>query len=392
MQKYLVIISLLLSATVHAQSDLVVDLQPNYTAGDPITLVCRGSTALPDRMIAIYAYGVESIHGQLEASQVSFQLPSQISQVAGRIKIKLLNKQEIVWQGETSVLVDQSSESSIEAYCGPKHLIVDKMDFAMITASLLDKYDNPYPDSTALNVQYMQGEHVTTFVTQMQDLVAFQRVYAPQKTGIGSVSIMNGQIGSKEFRLSYYANDPINYSLLIEREHRYADGNQLVHLKTTPIQDSTKNTVENGTAVYFYINDPNGNLNAQLIGQTISGVAQVNLPAPLEATTWTIHSSIPGYATSQNTQLHFEQAIKTLPVTHNERGIIVGPVLSYMGQQVKDGIVIKLIIKGEKYYYASSNPIKSGYAEFGWPLDMKTGKYSIEVSLNKTRNIIEITR
>ncbi|PIB34748.1 hypothetical protein BFP72_04665 [Reichenbachiella sp. 5M10] len=391
MRHYLLTLSFLYSLALQAQPELEVNLEPSYTAGETVTLTCLG-TDLPDKMLLIYAYGVETVEGQVASKKVTFALPQNISLIAGLIKIKLLAGKQMVWKGETQIMADQKAEVSIEAYCGPKHLIVNKTDFAMITASLLDEYDNPYPDNSPLEIEYLHSHHISTYAISMNSLVAYKRVYSPQTIGTGSVSVKKGQVGSKEFRLSYYSNDPVDYRLKISREHDFADGNQIIYLETSKIEDDKNNTIENGTAVYFYIYDTTGQLNAQLIGQTISGVAQVSLPAPLDSTTWILHSSIPGYATGQSAQLHFKQAIRSLPVSQNDHGIIVGPVLSFMNQQVKDGINIKMVLKGENYHYETSSPIKSGYAHLTWPLDMKPGDYKATISLSQLSTTIAIER
>ena len=90
-----------------------------------------------------------------------------------------------------------------------------------------------------------------------------------------------------------------------------------------------------------------------------------------------------GIAKSQQTDITFDAILDMLPVTIEENKIMVGPLHSYMGQLVQDGVRVDLIL-GDVVNTALT---KNGMATFELEGQAKRQKpYQIEV---KTLGLIQ---
>ena len=114
---------------------------------------------------------------------------------------------------------------------------------------------------------------------------------------------------------------------------------------TSPITDRFGNTVNDGTLVNFIVKNKRGEL-LKSTGTTLAGIATANRLHPNEEEEWEVNAYITGEAKSNGLQLNFKSAIKDFEVklSKNNRKIIVGPILGFMGQLVPEGLVIELKI------------------------------------------------
>ena len=347
------ILLLFISATLWGQGPL----KPSYTAGQNI--VFSYPNEKPLTLVVLHAYGTSMLSGQLGNKQNTFTIPAAISQKAGSLKLIIYQGAKAIWQGNTQIQPNQTQNASIEAYCGPKHLVVNKNDFAMVTATALDVFDNPLPPNTPIGIHSMVNNKLRQDTVPMQGLVAFKRVYAPAQTGYGAVTAYYAGASSKAFRLDYYANDPAPFELFYAREHAYADGQQLIKLYTSTIKDRQGNTIENGTQVVFVITDA-VQRKTIAFAHTINGRAEVELPAPTFATTWQVQASIQTYANSNTQNLAFKPSIKAINAQAQKQQLVVGPIKGYMNQLIKQGMLVNIQLTNAQRTLSYALPAKQG--------------------------------
>lgn len=378
---YILIIT---SITVHAQvSDEGIILNPSYKAGDSIELILNKLRVTRSDILLFvdHSFGSEIIEFESISNQTVFKLPAYVSNKSGLVNFKLIEKGKTIWLGKTQILPDTTSASTLEAYCGPKHLLTGKNDFSMAIASVLDQYDNPYLDGTSISFHALIQNKMMDYDEKMNHLISYKRIFAPQKAGYGSVSITHKEIGHKAFRLDFYANDPINYSISYNKQHKYADGNQLIEFKTSTLVDANDNLMGNGTLIYFYIIDDQGTRTSATV-ESIEGVGRFSIPVPHSSTTWNVSSEIPYYAKSNSLDITFESSIQKVPVLINEKNIEIGPVKGFMGQFVKDGILVNLKLFNEDYSYEYVQALNSGVTKFDLnPKFISAGTYSVIISI-----------
>jgi len=199
--------------------------------------------------------------------------------------------------------------------------------------------------------------------------MAYHRIYAPDKNGYGTVSVAYQNLGHRDFRLDFYANDPDNYDISYHKQHDYADGQQLIDFKTSVITDDNDNLIGNGTIVSFYITDTQGK-HSVITAQSIDGVASFSIPAPTYASTWTVTSEIPYYAKSNQIYLSFKSSIKEAPVLVLDEHIVqIGPVKAFMNQFAKDGTYVYLKLYNQQDTLIFHHTLDKGLAIF--PLGQK---------------------
>lgn len=324
----------------------VSGLQDQYTAGDPIQFSYTGNDQSLT-MILTHSYGMHVMEGERNATETVFELPIPIAQKKGKIDFIITNGSEQLWKGATEIVAKTNGIHKMESYCGPKHLVVSKGDYSMITTTILDEFENPFPRRTPLVVSSLIDKQLTTKSIEMEDLIAFDRIYAPNRSGYGAVYAAYQSSSSQEFRLDFYANDPKSFNLIVNRQHGYADGLQLVELTTSTITDRLGNMMEDGTMVSFEVIDSGGQKTIAY-ASTINGQAKIELPAPSFPTSWSMQAEIAAYAKSQIEVLEFETAIQTIPIQVTKKELQIGPLKSYMGQLIKEGMLVKISIENER--------------------------------------------
>ena len=140
-----------------------------------------------------------------------------------------------------------------------------------------------------------------------------------------------------------------DFSITTSTNHGYADGNEIITIKTSQIKDSQGNTITDGTLVTFSIQDDLCTY-WQVQATTVNGFAFAKALHPQIPTSWRINASIIGIAQSEEILQSFEPILETIPVTITaDRMIVVGPLTSYLGQLVPEGIDVSLTI-GDKVF------------------------------------------
>ncbi|MEM6829582.1 MAG: hypothetical protein AAF551_03640 [Bacteroidota bacterium] len=356
----------------------VIQIAPSYTAGAPISLSYEKADDQAFLQIG-HSYGSMLLKGEVKEGKTIFSLPEVVTKKKGILTFQLYSNKDMIWSGKTLIQPDTSTQH-IEPYCGPKHLVVGRGDFSVLTASILDKHDNPYPPGKQVRVHTLVNNQENVTGVPTDGLLGFTRVYAPENTGYGAVSVQEGKAFSKEFRLDFYAIAPSDFTISYKRQHTYADGNQLVTLTTSTIKDAYSNTVENGTLVYFQIKD-HLNQYSFASGETIDGVAHIEVPAPNYPTQWDVTSYVSYYAKTRPIRLKFSQAFENLPVLADSEGIKIGPIIGFMGQFPKNGMLVELVLK-QKDTVSYLLKLDDGRAFFDYKKRLITsGDYSATISL-----------
>lgn len=339
----------------------------------------------------IHSYGMDVLFPVEERGKLAVKIPRLHTEKKGIILVEGYLSDSKAWECRVQSLPKvKDSPLTIEAYCGPKHLVVGNDDFAMISATALDQYDNPLNGGTMLDVNFLVEGYKRVSKIVSDGLVAFTSVFSPSHRGYGALSVNYGATGSKEFRLDFYSNDPLDYKLFLTREHEYADGNQLVQIQTSKLLDRFGNSLENGTLIYFNITDSKGKTSIAT-GETIDGNAAISLPAPLYETSWTITSSIPGYARSTPLMVQFSPSVADFDLSHQGRLLKIGPILGHMGQYLKDGTLVNIQLQSVSSAYNFDLPVENGMTELNYhDRFVSPGTYLLEVRVGEVMKRMDV--
>lgn len=338
--------------------------------------------------------GIEVVHQEPNSPGPCFKIPDVVARKAGLLTYRVYNSQRnLLIKGNIEITPNTTVPSSIEAYCGPKHLITGNEAFTMITATALDTLDNPYPAETNFEYSYSAHGNILTRAIQSKPLYSFTRFGSPLKAGYGATSVSQGESTTQEFRLSFYAHDPEDFSIAVDREHDFADANQLIRFSTDKLIDKNGNIIGDGNQVVFTIKNDQKVI-AQALSHTIGGVAEVTMLAPDRATTWEVSAQVPFFAQSNSINISFKADIQDYPVSNNNSGITVGPVKGYMRQRVKDGIAVELYLTGQGKTQKFITTLSNGTATFQFKdMNIPEGLYQASISISGvTKEIKDIQK
>tara|TARA_Y100001933_G_scaffold214761_1_gene220985 strand:- start:6201 stop:7421 length:1221 start_codon:yes stop_codon:yes gene_type:complete len=332
------------TASVPKPIDLLTK-QKEFVAGEAINLRFDGK---PSNQILLIqnAWGTFGLQPDTTEIQLSFTLPTSVAQKSGEAHLKLISNSSIMSEGDLNILPSHNSSKEMETYIGPTSIFADNKDRSMVVTLPQDEFGNPLPEGTKLNLTEKFKEEQQSSPIELLDLIAHDYVGARKKVGdIFITTTLEKQV-SKEFTVNVLPTRADDFIIQMDRQHRFADGNQIVSFKTSTINDVHGNMVADGTLVNFIIKDNSGN-QYQTYGQTLNGMAEGKMLHPEVPSHWKVNANISGTSISNLLELDFEAAVLDYAIHMAKDGktITVGPILSYMNQWVPDGMNMRLDIK-----------------------------------------------
>lgn len=351
-------------------------------AGD--TIVLQFSSNL-DSLPSLYCstgFGSTLINPILNENGFSFILPHFIAKKSGNISWKIIASDEVLLDGFLNIL-PQHKVSGIETYLGPPSIEAGGKDFAMQVVIPYDDFDNPLKDSTIvklktqfLNISFLEEIYVHNYIS-------YKNIYSKERTGriFSSTEVLG--VNSKEYTINVLAAIPINFSISENRNHKYADGNQITTFYTSIIKDAHGNVVNDGTFVSFFIITSEEAI-LKTHGTTINGIAVAKMLHPDYETQWSIKAQIAGMGESNTLKLKYDRSINDFKVNYSEatKSFTVGPLNSFMNQTIPDGLNVTLdIINKDRVVQTIHKKSKAGFVVFDLPsANLKEGTYTFNVS------------
>lgn len=344
----------LVLAIGNAISDLVDNGNPQlknakktYTAGSEIVLTFSPP---PEENVYLYyssSYGSTIVYPTLKEGVLKFIIPEFLARTSGLVSWKLVSD-DFITSGEFQIVPDSQNKIIIETYLGPQQVFAGGIDFAMMTAIPVDLFDNPLQDSTELLFNIQFEDKVMQFPLFSKNMIVWKRIFSTEQTGRILATVQRPTYFSKEKAIEVYPFVPQNFKIAADRNHTFADGNQITQLKTSIVKDKYGNIVADGTLVDFIITDKSG-YRLKIPASTINGIATGNLLHPEAPDTLKIKAYIYGIAESESMMLTYQAAVKDFDVqlSSDNFEIEAGPIRGFMNQLVPDGLTVTL-----KCYYA----------------------------------------
>ncbi|MDO5969078.1 hypothetical protein Q4Q35_04590 [Flavivirga aquimarina] len=347
---YLLVIAFMFSSSIlligQSDEEIAIKLlttKTQFEAGLGINLQFSTSNNSQPILYCSNSYGTILIEPSIENKTLNYKIPENIANRSGLVNWKLLADDNTL-SGKFYINPKQAA-NTMETYIGPPSIEAGGLDYTMLVVIPTDIYGNALKDSTEVEVkhQFLSSEYRN--MVRMHNLIAYKNLYSETKTGRMLVSSETLGKNSKEYVIDVQPAIPTNFNISFKQNHNYADGNQITTLLSSIIRDKNGNIVSDGTLVDFFITNSDKNI-LRTSAPTINGIAMAKTVHPDYEDIWNIKAYIEGMAESDIITINFEQIIKGYDVvfSNNNRTITVGPLQSFMGQMIPDGLQIKLHI------------------------------------------------
>lgn len=310
------------------------------------------------------SYGSSMIYPDKNDGKLTFRIPTFLSKKRGLLTWKTIGLETNI---SGSLFVNSLQQpKTIETYLGPPSIDAGAIDYTMLVVIPTDSLDNPIKDNSKVDVknQFLKSERSTPIFTEK--LIGYKNIYSPLKSGRMIISSESYGLNSKEFDVNIMPAIATNFKIYAKRNHEYADGNQITTFYTSIIKDRLNNVIIDGSFIEFYITNKKGNI-LKTTGTTINGVANAKIIHPDFEENWSVKAYSIGISESNVINLKFKKVIDnyTVDFNNNNRTIKIGPLESFMGQIIPDGLIVKLFIyKDKKLIETIFRESKAGFAEF----------------------------
>jgi hypothetical protein len=323
----------------------LISTSKEFVAGSEISLKFKVKSLKSPRLFIHHSYGSTLLNAVQSTDDIEFFIPSKIAAKTGVVHWKLIESSTVYLKGSISIIPESTKKTTIESYLGPNSIQAGNTDFSMLVVIPTDIFDNPLLDNTSVNISNQFLETINSKAKKTKNFIAWQNILSKEKSGAILVSSFCNGINSKELTTNVYPSNPTDFKLFYNRNHEYADGNQLTELSTSIIKDEFGNEVADGTLIDFVIITDENNL-LKTSASTINGIAAAKMLHPEKETVWKVRGVVTGLAESNELRISYKSILKDFEVLFSEdsRAITIGPLKSFMNQLVPDGITVTLSI------------------------------------------------
>ena len=373
------------TAILSSSEILAIPHKTNFYADEKIELKFKTVDSTGIKMILENAYGAIALKPSIQNSTITFTVPDFISRKTGLCHWSLISDDEKKLEGSLKIFPTRTEAVSIESYLGPRSITAGKRDYAMHVIAPTDEFDNPLPEDTTLSSIYQFGDNINSTPITLKNLIGWQNIYAPLKSGRILVMAACRERTSKEFTTVVYPANAVDFNISFERNHDYADGNQVILFSTDSIKDEFGNIVSDGTLVSFVATNSEG-IQLTAVGTTLNGIAKARFLHPYKPDDWEVKAYVTGTAESSAIRLSFRVAIKDYQTNFNKESstVEVQEIKSFMEQVAPDGIPIEIKVFDAKNSLILEDRTTSRLGQGNFKLTreyFEPGNYSIEINV-----------
>jgi hypothetical protein len=355
-----------------------------FVASKPVSLEFKSNTttAIP-KLFVIHSYGKTLIEGEINMGKIKYSLPDLYTKKSGTVSWFLLDKSGKKTEGYFEIIPNEKTKTQIENYLGPRSILAGGKEYTMMVCVPTDLWDNPVPENTKVLVKSQFLNTIVVTPKKTKDFIAWKNIYSPNKSGKLVVATETNFVATKEIETEVYSNIPTDFRIDYKRNHVFADGNQITTLFTSILKDQYGNVVSDGTLVTFCVITQN-NLVLKTFGTTLNGIAKGQILHPDHQERFKIKAYVTGMAESNSISIEYKPLIASFSYafTNNNRTLTVGPLKSFMGQLVPDGIkVVVKVLHNNRLVSIIQEDTAKGIAAFTFAADnYKEKNYRFEIT------------
>jgi hypothetical protein len=319
--------------------------QDSFVAGKSITLEFKGSFESKPQLYIIHSIGKTLLDGEFKNNTIQYHLPQNYTTKTGLVSWFLIENNTEKTKGSFQIVPNDKTKTNLESYLGPPSTLAGDNHFVMFVTIPTDSYDNPKLPNTEVAIKHQFLNTISSDNIKTKDFIAWKNIYAPTKSGIVLLSASCNKALTKEFDAVIYPSIATNFTISFQRNHEFADGNQITKLTTSTLKDKFGNIVSDGTMVTFIIKNKE-NVILKTFGTTIDGVATGQFLHPEKENKYRIKAFINGISESNSIEIAYKSINPTVEFSFSKdnRTLTVGPIKSFMNQLVPDGIKVNVNI------------------------------------------------
>ena len=361
----------------------LVNNKSTYTAGEIAVLKFEIKGEAEVKLLLSNAFGTSTVLPEIETGAYLFTIPQNYMRKSGPCHWILLAHGKPINNGEFKIEPKTISMATLETYFGPRSITAGVQDFSMLICVTTDPFDNVFPTGTEVLFKSQFLSTISDFNIASKDLISWKNIDATKKSGRILVNTSFKEITSKELTTIVFPTLAESFLIEADRNHTFADGNQIMKFRTNVIRDKYDNIISDGTMVNFIIENTKGAI-LKTVAPSINGISKATMLHPSEKEEWKITAFVTGAAKSNAISLKFDTAISDFKVNFSDdnRIITAGPLESFMEQLVPDGILIQLDIYNDSGKYLETKKISSvkGYGIIELPAEYHpNGNYHLEL-------------
>ena len=340
------------------------------TMGD--TTIAAGQAYL----IVSSTYATIVIEPEAINNTPQFYIPPSFTKRSGVVNYSLYLNDKVTQEGSFRLLPNPTQLGTVETYLGPRSIVANVRDYTMLVSIPTDTLDNTLPDNTEVALKSQFKSNITTTSHELTSGFVWKRIYAPLKTGRVSTGSTIENISSKELVADVFPDVAQDFTITASSNHNYADGNEIITFNSSQIRDAHGNVMTDGTLVTFFMTNARG-AHWQITASTINGYAFAKALHPHFPTTWNVRAAATGIAQSKSITQEFTAIIDSIPAPQiTERNLTVGPLTSYLGQLVQNGIDVQITVNNNTYNGLTKNGSAVFYLK---EEDYPAGTYDVNI-------------
>lgn len=395
---FFIVITLLISAfsvkTESSTTELfkIETAERTFIAGTEVALTFSSENDKSPLLFINNSYGSTLISPNKKNTKLVFIIPSVFSKKAGILNWSLIYDGKTQLKNSIEILPNIATKTLIESYLGPRSIQAGNRDYSMLVVIPTDKFDNPLSENTSVKINEQFLDNITSTEEKTKNLIAWKNIMAKEKAGSILVSSSYITTNSNELTTVIYPSNPTNFVISFNRNHSFADGNQITELTTSKLLDEFGNTISDGTIVEFNIVTTENTI-LKTRATTINGFAKAKILHPDSKDSWKVKGFVNGLAESNTITINYEPITTNFNVSfsENNRKIKVGPIESFMNQLIPDGALVKLkIFNNSNLIETKTETSFKGFVTFEISAEFYTEKsYSFIVDVLGNSKMIE---
>lgn len=382
------------TTAVRVQAKLLTQ-ELEFTAGDKVEQLFAVSSGIQPLLMVDGPLGISVLHSRPIGDQYFFLWPDHLSEKSGSYQWKLLAGADVVLSGKIEITPAIPNTGILETYLGPKRIFSGEEYKSMLVSIPTDKFDNPIVPGQSTEVHMRSTDGISTIPSVHEDLIIWTPIPGSNRAQQLKLAAVLPGSRSREQTLEVSPSVPMPFSVLSDTSRGYADGKELLQLRTGMVRDRYGNILADGTLVRFQVENSSG-IKLFTEGKLINGMASATILHPTSPGSWKIEAAVGGVQSNEPFMVSFEMAVTGYNLRQDQDipgKLYIEQVSGVMGQMIQDGfpVIIGLMDPEFQLLLEMNMELEDG----GLTVDLGSeklspGKYLLAVNIGGFKRTMEI--